>query len=89
MSTLVDISLERWRMLYEKYRDDPAQLTDLEAWSAKRRIVREEMLQLLHSYLADQVSAEEFKTTFDRKTRKEWDAFKLGGHLVLCFSICL
>jgi len=79
MSTLVDISLERWRMLYEKYRDDPAQLTDLEAWSAKRRIVREEMLQLLHSYLADQVSAEEFKTTFDRKTRKEWDAFKLGG----------
>jgi hypothetical protein len=66
-------------MLYAEYRDDNVQLKDLEDWSAKRRIVRKEMLQLLHSYLASQVSAEEFKTTFDRKTRKEWAAFGLKG----------
>lgn len=79
MNILSAAQIERWRALFGEYRDDHSQLKDFEEWSAKRLIMREEMLHLLHSYLAGQVSAEEFKTTFDRKTRKEWAVFGLKG----------
>jgi hypothetical protein len=43
----------------------------------RREVVAEEIMDLFHDFAIGKVSLAEFKTTFDKKTRKEWDVFGL------------
>jgi hypothetical protein len=40
---------------------------------------QKEMVELLNLYLAGKTTTEELRSTFDRKTRKEWNTFGLKG----------
>jgi hypothetical protein len=55
------------------------QVTYFKKLDDRRVIVRREMKDFLEQYLAGKISTQEFKETFDRKTRRDWDTFGLKG----------
>jgi type II restriction enzyme len=46
---------------------------------AKREGINKEILELFRAFAAGKLALAAFKTTFDKKTRKEWDGFGLKG----------
>src|SRR5438552_351068 len=74
-----DTQVEHWRLLYEEFKGDRQQVAYFKELDQRRVIVRQEMVDFLEKYLASKISTKEFKETFDRKTRREWNTFGLKG----------
>jgi hypothetical protein len=47
--------------------------------ASDRTVIQGKLLGLLDQYLTGQIDTEEFRSTFDKKTRSEWDRFGLKG----------
>src|SRR5882724_10779805 len=45
----------------------------------RREVIQKELNGFLAKFVAGRLSMTEFRETFDRKTRKEWDGFGLKG----------
>ncbi len=76
---LPEDAVEHWRRLYEEFLADKQSVVYFEGVDTNRLVDRQEMVVLLNDYLASRVSTEEFRATFDRKTRSEWNTFGLKG----------
>jgi hypothetical protein len=74
-----DLQTASWRLLRDEWAADPAALAASEEWTRNRSRVRPEMLAWLERFLAGRVGLEGFRSTFDRRTRTDWDAFALKG----------
>lgn len=74
-----DLETESWRLLREEWAADPTASAECEAWERSRARVRPQMLALLERFLAGGIGLEQFRATFDRRTRTDWDAFALKG----------
>ncbi len=76
---ITDLQIERWRDLKAESSSDSEWVKHNLDRDAKRRTAQEEMIKFLKEYLTGDLSTEEFKIEFDRRTRKEWDLFGLKG----------
>jgi len=74
-----DLETESWRLLREEWSADASARAEYEAWERGRAQVRPQMLAWLRRFLAGDVGLEQFRSTFDRRTRTDWDAFALKG----------
>lgn len=68
-----------WRDREAARRKDAADLEFNRERDERRHVVRGRMLAFLQDYLGDRISLQQFKETYDKKTRKEWDVFGLKG----------
>ncbi|MBL8718210.1 MAG: AAA family ATPase [Myxococcales bacterium] len=67
-------------------RADTAWMADREAILALRQVARPAIAALVDQYRRAETTLEDFRSTFDRKTRREWDCFGakgLNGAMVL------
>jgi hypothetical protein len=76
---LTELQEGRWRQIKQEADADAAWLGRCQEGDAKRVKVRSEILDYLKRYLSGTVSTEDFRATFDRRTRKEWTSFGLKG----------
>jgi hypothetical protein len=74
-----DLQTASWRMLREEWAADPAAVAECETWVRDRARVRPDMVALLQRFLRGAIGLEQFRSTFDRRTRTDWDAFALKG----------
>jgi hypothetical protein len=74
-----DLETESWRLLREEWAADQAAQAESEEWERRRAHVRPQMLAWLERFLAGSVGLEQFRATFDRRTRTDWDVFALKG----------
>ena len=74
-----DLETESWRLLREEWAADPAARAECEDWERRRSRVQPQMLRWLARFLKGNVGLEQFRATFDRRTRTDWDAFALKG----------
>jgi hypothetical protein len=74
-----ELQTESWRLLREEWAADPAARSEYEEWERLRTRVRPQMLGWLERFLAGAIGLEQFRATFDRRTRTDWDAFALKG----------
>ncbi len=80
MSKLTSDIIDRWKKYLENARANTVWVKDQEErWGRRRDFVRSQMFSLLNSYLNGRISNEDFRATFDRKTRSEWEAFGFKG----------
>lgn len=83
LARITDISEENqatvWRDRLAAFRADTAWAGERDAIKAARQRSRPEILQLLESYLSGRADLEEFRSTFDQKTRREWSSFGAKG----------
>lgn len=79
MSHLIDTQIEVWRSRLAERLADAADINYNHDRDERRHAVRAEMLPFLEDFLAGRISLKQFKDTFDRKTRKDWDVFGLKG----------
>src|SRR5262245_38780832 len=82
MSSLVELPLstvDSWREALKRARAD-ADWQQLQAsWHAKRRQIQPEIGGFVGRFQIGEIEVEEFRETFDRKTRNDWDGFGLKG----------
>ncbi len=76
---LTDAQVDKWRVLLEDANADAAWVKQCKGYEAKRPHVQREIVAFVGGYLAGNVSTEDLKATFDRKTRTEWEGFGLKG----------
>ena len=74
-----DLQTTSWRMLREEWAADSAAVAECEEWERERTRVRPQMVALLRRFLDGGIGLEQFRSTFDRRTRTDWDAFALKG----------
>lgn len=74
-----DDVVERWRGYLTAQQADDAWTRSWAVRKDHRRIARAQLLDFLARFLDGAVSLTEFQTTFDRKTRREWEGFGLKG----------
>lgn len=74
-----DLQTASWRMLREEWAADSAAVAECETWVHDRARVRPQMVALLQRFLRGAIGLEQFRSTFDRRTRTDWDAFALKG----------
>ena len=79
VTTLPDTAIERWRLLREEAEGDAQWVTQNQQLDARRPVIQREILEIVKRYLAGEVDTEQFRETFDRNTRHEWDAFGFKG----------
>ena len=77
MSELTEPNIEEMRLHLEKWRADEQEQAHDQGLDARRLEVRQEMLVFLDKFISGQIDLNEFRTTFDRHTRKKWDVFGL------------
>lgn len=79
MKPLNEVALGRWQQLVkDSYADSPS-WTQYQRENEQRKTICKEMGDLLSSFLRGEVETDALRETFDRKTRKEWDAFGFKG----------
>jgi hypothetical protein len=80
-SHLTDQQIASWRLLKQQYQEQPEVLAYYQTLDAQRLIVRQQMVTHLNDYIAGRISTEQFRETFDHKTREgnEWGLFGLGS----------
>jgi hypothetical protein len=66
-------------MLREEWAADSAAVAECEEWERERSRVRPQMAAFLQRFLGGGIGLEQFRSTFDRRTRTDWDAFALKG----------
>ena len=90
-----DDKLERWRLWHEEFQRDLDWQSRTRELDTRRAKIRPEIYHLLTEFLERRMALEDFRRTFDKKTRNEWDAswdfkgFSGGGFLnklVKCVS---
>src|SRR3954466_4853582 len=74
-----DLQTASWRLLRDEWAADPAAVAESEEWERNRSRMRPQMLAWLERFLAGRVGLEPFRSTFDRRTRTDWDVFALKG----------
>lgn len=74
-----DLQTTSWRMLREEWAADSAANAECEEWERERSRVRPQIAAFLQRFLVGGVGLEQFRSTFDRRTRTDWDAFALKG----------
>jgi hypothetical protein len=79
MQTSDNLNLDHWRSVMEHAQKDSEWVAFHRDRDQRRLVVRTQMLELLQRFLSAKCSLEEFRATFDLKTRKEWDGFGLKG----------
>jgi hypothetical protein len=79
VNQLSENQVEHWRLLYEEAKSDPKSVAYYKALDAQRLVGQKEMVEFLNLYLTGKITTEELRSTFDRKTRKEWNTFGLKG----------
>lgn len=79
MTVLSEAQIGIWREREAKRRNDAADIAFNRSRDKRRHVVRQQMLAFLDEFLSNRISLREFKETFDRKTRREWDTFGLKG----------
>ena len=77
--TLSDVQVEEWRFLLQERQKDQEELAKDEKRDARRRVARQEMLELLQRFLREEMTLEQFRARFDSGTRNEWDIFGFKG----------
>jgi 5-methylcytosine-specific restriction protein B len=70
---------DRWRELWNQARADATWVERHRLRDSKRREVLPEIRELVTGFIGGQMSLPDFRETFDRKTRNEWDLFGLKG----------
>ena len=78
-SPRTELQTTSWRLLRDEWLADPAALAEPEEWERNRSRVRPRMLSGLERFLAGRIGLEHFRSTFDQRTRADWDAFALTG----------
>lgn len=73
------LQLETWRLLWDELLRDAPALAECRAWETRRQRARPQMLELLRRYLAGGIATSDLRTTFDLRTRTDWDVFGLRG----------
>lgn len=78
---LAEEKIERWKNLRDEMFSSEAEafLKARHALDAERRITAPQMTAYLKDYISGRVDTGEFRSTFAKKTRKEWRMFGLGG----------
>jgi hypothetical protein len=66
-------------MLREEWAADSAANAECAEWERERSRVRPQIAAFLQRFLGGGVGLEQFRSTFDRRTRTDWDAFALKG----------
>ncbi len=79
MSHLIDTPIEIWRSRLAERLGDAADIDYNRERDKRRHVVRAAMLPFLDEFLDGRIDLKQFKDTFDRKTRKDWDVFGLKG----------
>ena len=72
-------AIEYLRSKHQEAWKDKAWAEKTRQYMKRRERVRGEILDLLRTFTAGKLTLAEFKSTFDKKTRKEWDGFGLKG----------
>lgn len=73
------LQVESWRLLWDELAHDAWSLSEFRGWDDRRRRAQPEMLELLRRFIAGAIDVEEFRATFDARTRTDWDLFGLRG----------
>jgi hypothetical protein len=76
---LPDTKIERWRLLCEEANSDAEWLEYHRERDARRVVAQQGLLELLDGYLEGRIDTERFRSTFDGRTRGDWDLFGLKG----------
>ncbi len=72
-------SIEQWHKLQRAYKEDSVSVTRDKEIGIQRNQVKQDMLQVLNSFLENAITLKEFNTTFQQKTHAEWSLFSLRG----------
>ncbi len=76
---LTDIQIDPWRLRWQEVNTDSNWVASNQARDDRRIVVQQEILDLLNRFLSGEIKVETVKSTFDRKTRTDWDVFGLKG----------
>jgi hypothetical protein len=71
--------IELWRLRYKWYFEDKTAVTSGKEIDQRRTHARQEMIELLSSFLDGDFSLREFNRVFQLKTRAAWSVFHVGG----------
>ncbi len=78
-AALTALQVESWRLLRDEWAADPAAQADWRQWQEGRARAQPEIAALAADFLAGRTDAEGLRATFDRETRRGWEAFALRG----------
>ncbi len=71
--------IEQWRLKNKWYLEDKTAVTSGKELDQQRAHARQEMIELLSSFLDGDFSLREFNRVFQLKTRAAWSVFHVGG----------
>ena len=77
--------IEHWRSIWKSYLADTSSVALHQEVYQRRQHVKEEMIQLLHSFFDDIITLKEFNAVFQQKTHGEWNVFGLRDYQEACF----
>lgn len=77
--TIPEQTLTRWQVHLEDAKADQNWVNWMQHLTKLRMELCDELQAFLDSYLNGEISTQEFQSTFDRKTRKEWEGFGMKG----------
>jgi hypothetical protein len=71
--------IERWQTWESERQQDESHIARHRQRDSQRRHSQQEMLVLLKRFLDEEIGVEDLRTTFDKKTRTDWDQFGFKG----------
>jgi hypothetical protein len=71
--------LEQWRFTYQTYVNDSFSVKEDAEVDQRRMFARQEMIQVLKTFLDGDIPLKTFNTLFQQKTHRNWSAFHLQG----------
>jgi hypothetical protein len=77
--TISELVLIRWQDYLAAAKADQGWLDWMQRLTALRLNLCTELTAFLDSYLQGEISTQDFQSTFDRKSRKEWEGFGMKG----------
>ena len=78
-NNLNDAQIEEWRMWLKEMRADSDLVAGMNDHTQERQAIQKKMVVLLDSFLSGKMDLEEFRETFDNKTKSDWRAIALNG----------
>src|SRR5688572_15275912 len=79
MTNLTEDQVAFWLPLLSDYQNDHDYLARHKERDNRRRRAQREMFDVLNRYLSGETHTEQFRQTFDSKTKNEWDSFGIKG----------
>lgn len=77
--TIPDETLTRWQDYLAEAQADQDWVNWMQDLTQKRLNLCVELKGFLESYLSGEITTQEFQSTFDQKSRKDWDGFGMKG----------